>query len=466
MKVTNTETKKRLIVRPRQYEGVMSYGIDNDYPNYVIDIVAASSMGKSCVNLYRKFIFGRGFADETFAAMPLNRWGDTADRILEKVAKDYARFGGFALHLNYSAKYKITDVSHIPFAQIRFTTPDNKDHPGQFAVYKDWGARMIKKDGIRYIDKFNPDIETLQQQIEKAGGWSAYNGQILYFSNEGDGCYPLAAYDAAREDMQTDAQSKTYKYRNVTTGFMADQAVIVDPIESNENESGGNGRSAGDEKNTIVESLENFQGAENAGKIILIEKTAAGQSIEIKKIEQQDGDKKFEYTESSTRDNIRQSLLVPPVLIMQTPGKLGGAQEIIDATKYYNSVTDDERLNIEREFDTIALYFEKPMGDDHSIAPREAIRKEDIPTAILPDLTRNERRLLAGYQELTDGDTQTLAEKLQVGGTQSFLSVLSNAQLSPDEKRGALSVLFGLDDVLIDKIIKQKTENQPADAIS
>lgn len=450
MKATVTKITKRITVVERRAEGIYSYDRDNNYPNRVKDIVAASSMGKSCYNTYRKFIFGKGFADENFAATALNRWNETADKILEKLSKDYAYFGGYALHVNYNANYKVSDIQYISLAQIRRTTPSSK-HPGMYAVTKDWGCINIKPSEIRYIDRFNPDAEVIQEQVINAGGWQSYKGQIFYYSNE-DGSYPLPIFDASLEDMETDAQTKTYKFRNVSTNFMATHVVLLDPMESSEKEN-EEGRGSGDEKETFIEDMEEFQGADNAQKLLVIEKTHPDQKIEFEKLEQQNGDRLYEWTESSTRNNIREAFALPAVLIMQTSGKLGGAQEIIDATKYYNGQTEDERLTVEATFMYLATLFERPLGDDFSIAPREAIRKEDIPSAILPDLTKNERRALAGYPELPAGDLQTRAEKLQVGGTQSFISVVTNPNLTPEEKRGTLKILFSLPPEEIDEII-------------
>ena len=42
--------------------------------------------------------------------------------------------------------------------------------------------------------------------------------------------------------------------------------------------------------------------------------------------------------------------------------------------------------------------------------------------------------------------TQTLATQLGVGGTQAMMSVLESATLSVEQKKGALQVLFGLDE--------------------
>ena len=46
-----------------------------------------------------------------------------------------------------------------------------------------------------------------------------------------------------------------------------------------------------------------------------------------------------------------------------------------------------------------------------------------------------------------------LSEKLGVGGTQSMLNILIDATMTKAQKRGALKVLFSLNDLDIDKLV-------------
>jgi len=444
LKATITKVEKRITVKERRAEGILSYDIDNLYPERSRDIVSNSTIAKTCVTTYRKYIFGKGFANLEFANTKLNRWNDTSDKILSLLSENFAYHGGFCLHVNYNADYKITDISFQPLSHVRFTLPES-ENAGMYAVCKDWTARVSSKNKITYIDKFTTDPVIIQEQVEKSGGWSSYKGQILYISNNEDQ-YPLPIYDAALEDMQTDAQTKTYKFRNITTNFMASHILFTDKMESNNSENESN------EKNTFIESLREFQGSDEAGKIMHVEKDSHDQTFDLKKVDQQNGDTLFQWTENSVRENIRQAFLIPPVLLQATAGKLGQASEIIDANKQYNSITEDERILIEEVFAGLAYFYVRPLGDDFSIEPRSSIRKEDIPTEIYPDLTKNERRSIAGFPEITEGDAKTLAEKLQVGGTTAFIAVVNDTTMTPEQKRGTLKVLFNLNDEQIKTI--------------
>lgn len=468
MKATISESKKRITVKPRTQEGVLGYDIDNNYPNRVKDIVSGSGMGKSCVRLYKKFIYGKGFQNTEFAKAKINRKGLTPDKLLLKLADNLAYWAGFSVHVNYNMLYEISEINFQPFSHVRFNEPDHKTHPDMFAVYCDWSEKNIKKDKIVHINKYNPDHEVIQREVEKAGGWEYYKGQILYFSEEGNE-YPLASYDAVLEDMQTDDQTKLYKFRNITTNFMASHAIITSKIQSDDPEA--------DEKSALQESLEQYQGAENANKLILIEKESEEQTFEIQKIEQQSGDKMHEWTETSTRNNIRQAFLIPPVLLMELEGRLGGtSDEMIDATNSYNSTTEDERLVIEETMRELfgRFMFKVNQDENYSIIVRSSIAKADPQkkkdmTEVVKDtaLTVEQKiHILVYSYEVAEEDAlkmvkpsdqiqsnQTLAEKLQVGGTQSLISILTDPLLLPPMKRGTLKVLFGLTDEQINELI-------------
>lgn len=457
-KATVTKVDKRIIVKERRVEGLLSYDVDNNYPARTRDIVNASGMGKSCVNLYKKFIYGNGFKDRNLSRIVVNSKGLTMDKLLYSTCENVAFNGGFSVHVNYNALYQIVEINHQPFSQIRFTTTDS-DNPNMYAIHKDWSAKNIRRQDIVYINKFNPDPVVIQCEVDRVGGWQNYRGQIFYFSPDGDQ-YPLTIYDAVLEDMQTDFQTKTFKFRQVTTNFMASHLLITDATESGNDEDNSNNR----DKSQLTLQFEEFQGADNSGKIMIIEKSHSEQVFDLKKIDQQNGDKNFEWTENSTRDNIRQAFLIPSVLLMNVPGKLGTADEIIDATKYYNSITETERTILTEAFHLLSMYHEDQTLQkyDYAIEPKKAIVKEDIPASLMPDLTTNERRALMGYSELASGNTRTLAEKIGVGGVQAMLAIITDTTLTVSQKVNSLQVLFGLTEDEANKMLNDGINNTGA----
>lgn len=476
MKATLTRINTRIEVKERKQEGILSYDIDNNYPNRIRDIVHSSGMGRSCVSIYNSFIFGGGFQDATFARRVINRKGLTPDKLLRKTSRDYAYFRGYYIHVNYNALYEISEINYQPFTHVRKTLHNSKDHPNMYAVYKDWGGR-VKKEEIVYINKFNPDPRIIQREVDAAGGWDNYSGQLYYYSDS-DEEYSTALYDAVLEDMQSDHQAKVAKYRNLTTDFMASHILKISKIE---------GEETGTELQDIKDEVAEFQGADERSKVMVVEVEGPDQVFEFVKVDQQDGDRKFEYTESSLRDNIRQAFLIPPALLMQLSGKLAPtADEVIDATKSYNSITEYERLAVEESFKTIFQYYtDKSVNTsgNYAIVPKKAVAKDDAAKkkdiqALLSNTTftiEQKISMLVTMYEMDAADAEklvkpsdagnsnrTLAEKLQVGGTQSLISVLTNTDLTAEQKRGTLKVLFSLSDEQILELVPNVANTDPA----
>ena len=392
MKATLT-TEKRLTEKDNRSEGIVNYDTDNAYPQRVEDIINSSAVGTLCHNLALKFTVGANFADKEFNNVKLNSKGLTTKKLLRKVASDLLKYNGFAVHINYNALYQKVSYNYIPFEYCRLTSSDS-DHPDKLALYDDWQKvnGRIKKEEIDYIDFFNDSPNVIEKQVQEAGGWENYNGQVYYYSANGKS-YPLSPVDSVLEDMQTDSKTKLFKYRNVSTNFMASHFLEVDEFESE------------DDRAEFEEVLTEFQGADDALKIMLLEKKAGQEaSFNLQKVDIQGVDRLYEYTENSVRDAIIRNYLIPPVLLLQTSGKLGSAKEIQDATNYYNGIVNYNQDLLEEIF---AELF------------RNNIRVEKAEFNILP--------LKAKVDEL------------------EVTNLISNTNLSEEQKINILTMLYGFD---------------------
>ena len=384
-------TDKRISKKTSRQEGIINYDDDNAYPQRVTDILNSSATGSLCHNLAVKFIVGNGFADSQFYKSKLNSKGLTADKLLRKVADNLKKFNGVAIHINYNALYQKTSYNFIPFEWCRLTSEES-NHPNKLAIYDDWQKieGRINKDNIEYLDFFNDNPAIIEQQVQEAGGWDNYKGQVYYYTSVGKS-YPLSPIDSILEDMQTDAKTKLFKYRNVSTNFMASHFIEVNEFESDE------------ERNEFESQLADFQGADDALKMMLVERKATEESvIEIKKVDIQNVERLYEYTETSVRDSIIRNYLIPPVLLLQTAGKMGTSKEILDAVNYYNGVVDYEQLIIEE---------------------------------IFTDLFKNS--IIKN-----DGNFSIISLKAQVETTE-VINLIANTNLTIDQKISSLTLLYG-----------------------
>jgi len=472
MKATVTDVSKRIDVKANKQEGFIKYDIDNLYPQRVVDIINASGTGTLCTSIFAKFIYGGGFKNEELARTVVNSKKKlTANKLLYKTGKSISKFNGVAIHVNYNANYQKSSLCYIPFKDVRFTTEDNKKHPNMIAIYDDWERirkPKMNEDDVDFIHFYNPDPNVIQEQVDEAGGWQHYKGQIFYWSVDGLE-YPLAPSDSVLEDIQTDSQTKIFKFRNITSNFMASHIIEMNEFEDEET------------KEDFLSNLNGFQGADDASKFLLLEKEADEPSFNLTKVDIQDIDKLYQYTEQSVRDNIIRNYLIPPVLVLAVSGKLGASSEIQDATAYYNGVTEDERnsvseifeelfresiWNVEDEFEIweveakIVPAFDTPEGKAKIVSILESNLLTDKEKrkllSIVYGLSIEETRELIPEAIIPEGTGEVIVDEEakakatlrgSVGGVTSILAIqtsVANGTTSFESGKAILEIIFGL----------------------
>jgi hypothetical protein len=408
MKATSN-TVKRVDYKVVKQEHVLSFDFDNMYPQRVIDIYRDSSTGTLCAKMMANFVMGGGFTDKEFYKSEVNRSGLTVDGLLRKQVKDVSTLGTFAMHVNYNANFEVSEVHFVHVAHLRLGDPNDADpfYRNKIAVYNDWGKVINKKidaKKIDWIDVFNPNPEAIQKQVnacveyDKHGnplndGWDKYKGQILWFGVTEAWEYVLSVGDPVLEDMQTQGRMKRFKFNNVANNFLASHVFVTGKYEDDQ------------ARETFAENLMQFQGDENTAGVMHVELDNPEDTFKIEKVDIQNYDGLYQFTESSAKDSIIQNYLIPSLLVMATPGKLGTSTEIEDATAFYNGITADWRLIFEEVYSLVFGNFHKQINrsGDYSIIPFKAPKSSTkITSEYFPYYTVNEIREANGDQPLSD----------------------------------------------------------------
>ena len=115
------------------------------------------------------------------------------------------------------------------------------------------------------------------------------------------------------------------------------------------------GEEAGDEnvneQSDIEEALLDVQGDTNAGKILYVTADSKDEAPEFKPMNAVNYDKQFEVTGIRTQKNIGRAYNQPTILRNEDVGASFGAELLKNAFNYYNAVTVDERMAVERVFE-------------------------------------------------------------------------------------------------------------------
>lgn len=425
-KPTITQVESRLAVKPNLQYGVMNYDVDNGYPQRIEKSKDASGRTTQCVETYVSFVRGMGFKDPFFKTIVNEKKKLTVDRLHRKLVEDFCLFNGFAIHVNFNALGQIVSMDHVPFKELRLGLEDeNTALPSVVKHHPDWtkeSSRQFKQELITEFTFYNPT--EIPDEVIKQGGLDKFKGQIFYWSKNGLK-YPKASCDPVLEDVVADDESKQFRLNNIATNFLASHILEINECENDK------------ERDEIDEQLQSFQGGKNGGKIFMLEKRGEKPSFTLAKLDPPDMDGLYEHTEDAVKESIRSIYKIPPVLVGDlVAGKMGTAQEIQDATLYFNTVTADKRMIFEEVFTELFKNWHQQGANpdnDFSITP------------------------------LKFGQDSILVERLGVGGTQAMQAILVDTVMEPAQKIEVLVQVFGiLEESAIKMVGNKKVKPQEA----
>jgi len=359
IRATATEYAQRPVLRPVPFArwAIMGYDSDNLYPQRIRSNVQLSPFGSAAVRKAAEAFAGRGFVQG--GDNKVGWRGITANDLLNACAEDYALYGGFCLHARFDAEGNIYELAHVLFENVRLSEPDSTGLVYSAKIWDNWDNTNQAKYRLRKPEELPlyTDRATFMRQVEALGGAiENHPGQLLYFGEKGQPAYPVAPIDPAIFSVQVDAGIRAFQMRNVRTGFMPSHYIELPYTFDNETE-----------RAQFGQSLNKFQGANEAGKLMVLE-NPTDREIKITVVEQFDWDRKFVETERSTREAIFFTMSQPPSLHgVDESGNLSRAQ-LAEAWQVYNANTTRQRMALERAF--MALFTRMPNApQDPTIQP-------------------------------------------------------------------------------------------------
>lgn len=358
---------------------IQSYGSDNLYPQRMNDLILNSPTGGTCLERYQTFIEGNGLRNTDFSKYVCNRKGETIDDIFSLIAQDIAKFNGFALHVNYNLACEVCELQHIPFENCRLEEEDDAGNVTYINVHPDWEGNKTRKgrkitidrNNVRKYYTFNPIPAVVIDQIEASGGIERYCGQVLWVSMDGKFNYPKPKYDKVVTVLSTDEGLDNVRYRNVRNGFMLSGVFVHKKSVQYEVDDSGNLKEKDQSGYDLSDSLDAFQGDNNACSIMEIVLNSEEDKPEFINVEGTNYDKKFTVTEASATERIYSAFGQEPWYCIRI-GKVGFSGDVLaEAYEYYNSYVSRQRRSISRALKRIfdQWYEDANPADDYEIEP-------------------------------------------------------------------------------------------------
>ncbi|WP_445454109.1 hypothetical protein [Flavobacterium sp. 25HG05S-40] len=327
--------------------GVIFNGEDNLKPTIVENLIESSPTAFQCAWLYERFLGGAGFeVDLSKVNLSNGVLPYSPNKLLFDSCQPLSRHQGFFMHVQYNANYEKDSYKLIPFTMCRVGKKDSKDYFGKIVVSpKGWG-RDLKKEDVKVYNVYNPRPEVIQAQVDEAGGWHNYAGQIFFFKFSSVSTYPKSLIEPAFDFAHT--ENKLGKYYSSTT-----EGGFVDTLIARH-------RKFDDKKDQdqFDQNLKDVRGFDNSSSTLIVEddwddeRDQTG-NFKFDLLKSDVRAEKFAHFESSSANFIRKAFKnIPPQLVDYVAGKLGNTsgEDLIKAQSVYNAIISRDQEDLELAF--------------------------------------------------------------------------------------------------------------------
>ncbi|RZJ67696.1 MAG: hypothetical protein EOO50_05280 [Flavobacterium sp.] len=368
LRATLLDVEPSIVVKFDKTQGIQTWGDNNNYPTQMRNLIAASVTARNCIKRNSAYIRGKGFAFELANEILVNQDGQTINQVLGDSSKELAYINNVFIHVNINSEYKITSAQIIPSTDSRVGKEDSKGYAGKFIVYNNWDLSIeesIKKGDFITIDRFNPDPKVIESQVQAAGGWQKYKGQILHIKGDASRIYAEADGDCVVFDMDSEKKAARFKNGGLRKGRFGARIYMTQPFDDDY------------ERQAFQNTLKELEGEDSQESIIVMESNEMSDDFDTQfkmlDLSSNIDDKMFEFTENSVARNIRRAFGVPSILVEtdSDAGIYGNSGELLKQAKLTHwEDLEEQRSLLINAFKRIFTRWVEPLEiNDWSIIP-------------------------------------------------------------------------------------------------
>ena len=395
----------------------ISWGDNNDYPQFLIGLYYNSSIHGGIVNSKVKYIASSGLDAQT---NDLPKWelikknGNapfSLDEISLMVAKDFELLDSFAIMFRKNPISKFWDAHHVSTELIR------KAEDSSFFYYSEnWKERnqTEEKTGFKKIK----NIEDLSLEDKECLLYvSSRSKQHILDEKTGlltKSVYPIPSYSGAIKSIMASIEMNYFRYSEVVNSFKGGTMINI-PTGAPDNEH--------DKKKLIAQLKGDATDRDKQGGIVVTFSRGSENAPTVTQINGNNLDQRYLLTQESIIDDIMvgHSVISPTLFSIKTAGQLGGSQELETAYQLFMNNYALERQKIITDALEYAHYtlnnfygdiffISKPLNlsgkteEVSEIAKKINVLEPNLQNVILGKLTINELREIAGLNPLPNGD--------------------------------------------------------------
>lgn len=319
----------------------ISYGEDNMYPAYLLELYNKSGKHGAIVKSKANYITGEGWTGDVVS---IGSFGQDLETLTRQCAMDLELFGGFYLEVVWDLSGKIASVRHMDYLRIR----SNKENTA-FYLKDDW---KNNRDKEIEVPGFNPAFKNKKQ--------------ILYYKEytPGNGTYSIPSYMGALNYINAEIEVGKHVYNNALVGFTPSKLINFN-----------NGEPAQEEKAAIEKAMKKKFTGSDGWKFILSFNKSAEVAPTILDLGASDLNKDdFTAVDRLISENIFSGHQVtsPMLFGIRVEGQLGGTTEMQDSYEIFKrTYISGKQQQIERVFNKLASYNGQTVGSIVPLYPLE-----------------------------------------------------------------------------------------------
>jgi hypothetical protein len=375
----------------------VSYGDDNNYYQYLIDLYNASPTNNAAINGISQMIFGRGL-DATDSSQKLEEYAMMKalfhDDCVRKLSYDLKLMGQCAMQVVYDKPHKrIIEVAHFPIETLRVGKANEEGVIDAYYYFNDWTKIKPSDKPMRFsaFGTSKDEIEILCVKPYRAG---------FYY-------YSPVDYQGGLQYAELEEEISNYHINNIKNGLAPSMMISF------------NNGVPDEETQEIIERKiqQKFSGTSNAGKFILSFSDNADSQATMETVQLSDAHNQYQFlSDESMRKIMVAHRIISPMLlgIKDNTGLGNNADELKTASILFDNTV------IQPFQDLLITAFNKVLAFNNAslnlyfktLQPLEFV---DLSNALTKEQVEEEtgQKLSSELNDLTDEEFEALEQDLE-----------------------------------------------------
>lgn len=322
------------------------YGDDNQYPEYLINLMNTSSKHNSLIKKKVNMSVGGGFLEnpelDNFISNPNGK--EDLNDIVFKNGFDLSLYGGFALAITWSKdRTKVVRASYVDYSKVRIAKI--LDDGSDMAKMQEKGVDFfyLSADWTQYRkDKYKP---VLMQGFSDE--YKSDATQLIYVNEYRAGVdyYTYPDYIAAVDWIELDREIANFHLSSVHNGFTPSMIISFKGGIPTEEEM----------KKLKKKMQKEYAGSDNGSAVFLTFSENGDTAPEFIPVNLNASDDRFLQLEEQIQQNIIIAHGASPIVAgVSISGKLGSSDEVIENEEMFQrNVIDSKQKLLERSYNKI-----------------------------------------------------------------------------------------------------------------